>query len=705
MSDIVHYSTNDNIAVINMDSTPINALGLALRTAIKNSFEQALNDDSIDAIVICSSCVVFCGGADISEFGTERSFAEPFLPQLCNDIEKSTKPVIAAINGQALGGGLELALSADYRIALPRAKVGLPEVSLGILPGAGGTQRLPRIANVEVATTMITSGKPISAKDALNAGIVDKIHDGGGDFINAAMDYAKDLVKSQAPVKTCAEMNVDTSNVTDTFFSDFRQAIAAKTRGFFAPERCIQAVEAACELPLSEGLKKEQQLFAECLDTPQARALQHSFFAQRQATKIPGVSKSTPIRDIQKVAIIGSGTMGGGIAMNFANAGIETTILDLNAQALEHGLGVVRNNYEISVKRGRLSQEQVEQRMSLLSGTTSYDDLGEVDLVIEAVFEKMEVKKAVFTELDRVCKPGAILASNTSTLNVDEIAACTNRPQDVIGLHFFSPANVMQLLEMVRAKETSPEVIASCLTMAKRIKKISVVVGVCFGFVGNRMLEPYSREASRLLIEGATPEQVDNVLTEFGFSMGVLSMYDLAGIDVGYLIRESRRDELAHDPSYQLISDKLYELGRYGQKTKRGFYIYEGREKHNDDEVVKLAEQLANELGIKRREISDQEILERCVYMLINEGAKILEEGIAYRSGDCDITYLYGYGFPVFRGGPMQYADEIGLDTVLNAVNKYREQLGEYGEMWFKPASLLEKLVAEGKRFSQYSNL
>ena len=705
MSDILQYSVIGNVAVLTMNSGPVNGLGTALRTAIKDNFEAAIADPNVEAIVITSACALFCGGADISEFGSDAMVAEPQLPALCDQIEGASKPVIAAINGQALGGGLELALAADYRIALPTAKVGLPEVMLGILPGAGGTQRLPRIANVEIATSMITSGKPISAQQALDVGAIDNIHGDDSDFVSAAVDYAKQLLKNNAPLKDCHDMTVDTSTVSDTFFADFRGALAKKTRGLFAPERCVQAVEAACELSLDEGLEKEKALFAECLATPQARALQHSFFAEREAVKVPGVSKNTATRAINKVAIIGSGTMGGGIAMNFANAGIETVILDLNAEALERGLGVVRKNYEISVKRGRLTQEQVEQRMSLFTGTTSYDDLADVDLVIEAVFEKMEIKKAVFAELDRVCKPGAILASNTSTLNVDEIAASTKRPQDVIGLHFFSPANVMKLLEIVRGKETSSEVIASCLKIAKKIRKTCVVVGVCFGFVGNRMLEPYAREACRLLLEGATPEQIDNVLVDFGFNMGVLSMFDLAGIDVGYLVRESRRDAIAHDPSYQVLGDKLYELGRYGQKTGRGFYIYNGREKQNDDEIITLAKQAAEELGIEQRNISDQEILERCIYMLINEGAQILQEGIAYRSGDCDITYLYGYGFPAYRGGPMQYADEIGLDKVLTSLNRYREQLGDYGKMWFTPAPLLEKLVAQGKSFSDYSNV
>ncbi len=701
MTQATAYEVRDNIAVITMQSPPVNGLGLDLRTGISEGYSKAIEDSSVQAIVIASIVPnVFCGGADITEFGTDKGFAKPDLPSLCCELEESSKPIVAAISGVALGGGLELALACDYRIALPTAQLGLPEVNLGILPGAGGTQRLPRFAGPQMAVEMIVSGKPAPAAKALAAGFVDRVYDGDGDFVEAAVAYAKELVETGAPVRNCADMTVDTSNLPENFFDGFRAAIAKKTRGFFAPEKCIQAVEAACELPLAEGLKKEGELFQECAATPQARAQQHLFFAERAANKIPGVNPKTQIRTIDKVAIIGSGTMGGGIAMNFLNAGIPVVILDLNAEALERGVGVIRKNYEITAKKGKLTEEKLEQRMGLLTATTDYADIADVDLVIEAVFERMDIKKTVFKTLDEVCKPGAILATNTSTLDVNEIAATTGRPRDVIGLHFFSPANVMPLLEVVRGEETAEDVIVTVQKLAKRIRKTPVVVGVCYGFVGNRMVDPYGREASRLLLEGAAPSQIDKALTDFGLAMGICAMSDLAGIDVGYLVRESRRDEISKDPSNGIVLDRLYEKGCYGQKTGKGLYIYEGRDRKDNPEVQEIAEAAAAELGIARREISDQEIIERTLYTLINEGVQILDEGIAYRASDIDLVYIYGYGFPVWRGGPMRYAEEIGLDTLLNTLNGYREQLGDYGEMWFKPAPLLEKLVAEGKGFS-----
>lgn len=698
MTNAVRYHQQDRIALISLNNPPVNSLGIATRTEIRDAFRKAIADNTVSAIVLASEGRIFCGGADISEFGTDLTWQEPTLPQLCDELEASSKPLIAAINGMALGGGLELALVCDYRVSLANAKLGLPEVNLGILPGAGGTQRLPRLANVKVALQMITSGQPISATKAHEVSLVDRLAE--GDLLETAIAYAEELLGSNAPVRSCAELTVDTSDLEDDYFDQFRDSIARKTRGYVAPEACIQAVEAACNMPLAQGLVKERELFDACLETPQARAQQHLFFAERAATKIPGVDPKAPKRQINQIAIIGAGTMGGGIAMNFINAGIPVKLLELKEEALERGLGVIRQNYDISVQRGRLTQAQVEERLALLTGTLTYDDLADADLVIEAVFESMDVKCAVFGKLDEVCKPGAILASNTSTLDLDEIAAITSRPQDVIGLHFFSPANVMRLLEIVRGAKTANDVIVTALNIAKTISKVPVVVGVCFGFVGNRMLEPYAREAHRLVLEGASPAQVDKVLTDFGMAMGPLSMFDLAGIDVGFLVRESRRDAISHDPSYNLIADRLYALGRYGQKTSRGFYIYEGRDKREDPEVVELAKGIAKDLGIERREISDQEILERCVYMLINEGADILDEGIAYRSGDCDITWVNGYGFPAWRGGPMQYAEETGLPNILAAIEHYRDTLGSHGEMWFQPSKLLIARVNEGKRFA-----
>jgi 3-hydroxyacyl-CoA dehydrogenase len=701
MNTPASYQVHDAIAVITLNSPPVNGLGLALRSALMDYFEQASADDAVSAIVIASAGKLFCGGADISEFGSDNALASPSLPNLCLSLEASGKPIVAAINGMALGGGCELALACDYRIALPQAKLGLPEVHLGILPGAGGTQRMPRLAGPQLALQMITSGKPETASTMFDAGVIDRLHSDGSDFLEAAIAYAQELVASQAPVRSCADISIDSSELPANFFADFRASIARRSRGFFSPERCIQCVEAACSLPLAEGLQVERNLFLECMDTPQARAQQHIFFAERAASKIPGLDRNTKARTIASVAIIGSGTMGGGIAMNFLNAGIPTILLDLNAEALERGVAVIRQNYQISADKGRISAAQLEQCMNLLTSTTDYQDIAEVDLVIEAVFENMEIKEKVFRQLDEVCKADAILASNTSTLDVNRIAAATRRPEQVIGLHFFSPANVMRLLEIVRGEKTADEVLLTSIKMAQLIKKVPVVSGVCWGFIGNRLLEPYGREASRLILEGASPVQIDKVLYDFGMAMGFSSMIDLAGIDVGYLTRQGNKERsYARDPAYAAICDKLYELGRYGQKTGRGLYIYQGRDKVEDPEVISLAADLAEQFGITQRPISDQEILQRCLFTLINEGAQVLDEGIAYRSSDIDTIYCNGYGFPTHRGGPMQYADEIGLDTVLNALKHYRKSLGAYGEEWFKPTPLLEKLVAEGKKFS-----
>ncbi len=702
MSHFADYSVNANIALITLNNPPINGLGIGLREKLLSLYQQASSDDTVKAIVISSATPVFCGGADINEFSSGTFTNDPQLPDLLNLIEASNKPVIAAINGTALGGGLELALACDYRIAHPQAKLGLPEVHLGILPGAGGTQRLPRLIDPLAAAEMITNGNTISTSHAKQLGLVDVIFSGDGKFVNAALNYATQLIADNAPVKSCADITIDLSTIDMAAFDKLRESIARRSRGFYAPERCIQAVEAACTLPYDEGMKKESELFKDCHNTPQARAQQHAFFAERAAGKIPGVDKSTQPRQINKVAIIGAGTMGGGIAMNFANAGIPVTLLEVKGDALDRGLSLIRKNYDISAKKGKLTAEQVEQRMSLLQGSLSYDDLTDVDLVIEAVFENMEIKQQVFKNLDAVCKPGAILASNTSTLDVDKIAAVTSRPQDVIGLHFFSPANVMRLLEIVRGAKTADDVIITAIKMGQSIRKVPIVAGVCWGFIGNRVLEGYGREACRLILEGATPAQIDRVLTNFGMAMGFPSMIDMAGIDVSHLTREGNKNAFAHDPSYTAICDKLYALGRYGQKTGRGFYIYQGRDKTEDPEVIEIAQATATELGIQRREISDEEIIERTLYMLINEGAQTLDDGIAYRASDIDLIYINGYGFPLWRGGPMQYANEIGLDTVLSSINKYREQLGDYGKLWFKPAPLLEKLAAKNMTFKDY---
>ncbi len=699
MNKELDVTMNGGVALVELRNPPVNAWSLAQRSAFATTYDRLCEDDSVRAIVITGAGKAFCAGADIAEFASGQFHDSPHLMDVLQRIYNAGTLTIAAINGVALGGGLETALACHYRIASQQARLGVPEVHLGLLPGAGGTQALPRVAGAKAALDMIVSGKPVSATEALGSGLVDAVHDGDADFREAAIAYAQELLAKSAPLRSAKDAGVDTSGIEAGYFDNYRASIARRTRGFLAPGKCIDAVEAACQTSFTRGLAREAELFRECLASPQARAQQHLFFAEREAGKIPGVADGTELRPLESIAIIGSGTMGGGIAMNFMQAGIPVTMLDLDADALERGVGTIRKNYEISASKGRMSVEQVDACMQLLSTTTSYAELSDADLVIEAVFEDMGIKKKVFASLDAVCKPGAILATNTSTLDINEIAASTKRSRDVIGLHFFSPANVMRLLEIVRAADTAPEVIASCLDMAKRIRKQAVVVGVCFGFVGNRMFEPYIRESHRLVLEGASPAQVDRVLYEFGMAMGPLSVSDLAGNDIGYLVRESRRDEIAHDPGYNLIGDRLVALGRNGQKSGRGFYIYEGRNKQDDPEVIQLAEEIAAELGIERREIPDTEILERCIYPLINEGAEILRDGIAYRSGDIDIVWTNGYGFPAHRGGPMQYADEIGLDRVVDGMNKYRESLGAYGEMWFKPSPLLVELTTSGRLF------
>jgi len=698
---MIRYELHEDIAVIRMQNPPVNALCLALRTGLLEAHERAVADPDVRAIVIASAAGMFCGGADISEFASGESIQAPVLPEVTNALDRSPKLTVAAINGSALGGGFEVALGCDYRIAAPDAKVGLPEIHLGILPGAGGTQRLPRIAGIEFAADVILSGKPVIARRALAAGAIDRI--AKGELLQDAIAYARQLADSGAPVRNCADIAVETSQLAVDFFVRLRQSVARTMRGFYAPERCIQCLEAACTLPLAEGLARETELVLDCQDTPHARAQQHLFFAERAAARVPGVAPDTATRPVKRVGIIGSGTMGGGIAMSFLNAGIPVVMLDLDREALERGTSVITRNYAVSASKGRLSQEQVEQRLSLLTATTEYTGLGEVDLAIEAVFEQMDVKRKVFRSLDEACKPGCILASNTSTLDIDEIAAVTNRPGDVIGLHFFSPANVMRLLEIVRCEKTVGDVIVTCMKLGKAIGKVPVVVRVCFGFVGNRMLEPYTREAGRLVLEGASPAAIDKALYDFGMAMGPLAMGDLAGLDVGCLVRQSYPELARGDATYGLIVDRLVEMGRLGQKSGRGFYRYDGRERHEDPEVLELARQIAAEHGIGQRSFSDQEIVERLIYPMINEGARVLADGIAARSSDCDLVYANGYGFPWWRGGPMQYADEIGLDVALRGMERWRLTLGSYGETWFEPAPLLRQLVAEHRTFASYT--
>ncbi|NUT74883.1 3-hydroxyacyl-CoA dehydrogenase [Pseudomonas sp. C1C7] len=697
MNSLVTYQVQDNLALIGLARPPVNTLGQPLREAILQACEQANADASVRAIVLYGANGLFSAGADISEFGSAASFAAPNLPDLCLRLTCLDKPLVAAIGKLALGGGLELALACGYRIGEPQTRVGLPEINLGLLPGAGGTQRLPRLIGAQAALDMMMSGAPVSAGRALELGIVDRLADSPEQLLEVACVYARELITVHAPARPAERFAKPAEGLAADFFERYRSENEPRWKSRLAPRLVFSAVEAACVLPLDQGLAREVALFKQAEASSQSEALRHVFFAEREAGKIPGIDASTALLAIGKVAVIGAGTMGGGIAMNFANVGIPVTLLERQGDALDRGLAHIRKTYGISVKRGKLSESTLEQRMALLTGTLDYADLADADLVIEAVFEKLEIKQEVFRSLDRVCKPGAILATNTSSLDVDLIAAVTSRAQDVIGLHFFSPANVMRLLEVVNARETSAQVLASTLKMGRTIGKIPVVSGVCFGFIGNRMLEPYAREAHRLVLEGATPEQVDGVLTDLDLNMGVFTMLDLAGVDVNFLVRDANRAAIAHDPSYCRLGDELYSMGRFGQKTARGFYAYEGRERRNDPDVVAAAERLAVELSVPRRAIDKQEIHDRCLFMLINEGIQLLDEGIALRASDIDLVWINGYGFPAHLGGPMHYAEQYGLDKVLAGILHYRQSLGEYGQMWFTPAPLLERLVAAGK--------
>lgn len=694
MSEVVTYSREGSVGVIAVNYPPVNALSHAVRSGLVAALEQGQKDSETKVLLLVCEGRTFIAGADIREFG--KPMQEPSLPVVVEQFENSGKPLVAAIHGTALGGGLETALGCHYRVALSSAKVGLPEVKLGLLPGAGGTQRLPRLAGAQKALEMITSGEFVGAKDALAFGIVDAVDD-GTDVKAAGLAYAKQIADEDKPVRRVRDLTDKIAADKDSdIFEQFRATLQKKARGQFSPFKCVDAIEAAFNLPFPEGVKRERELFMECMDSPQRGGLIHSFFAEREVSKVKGLSKDTPVRDVKSVGIIGAGTMGGGIAMNFANVGIPVTIVEMKQEALDKGLGIIRKNYESSAKKGRITQQQVEDRMALVTGSLNYDDFNDVDLVIEAVFENMAVKKEIFGKLDGVCKPGAILASNTSTLDIDEIASATKRPEDVVGMHFFSPANVMRLLENVRGSKTSDEVKATVMTVAKKIKKVGVLVGNCHGFVGNRMLHKRGAEAMALVNEGATPQQVDKVLTDLGYPMGQFAMSDLAGIDVGYRIREELRNAGENvAPSWM---DKLAEQNRFGQKTMAGVYKYEegSRKPIPDPEVERIIEDFRKEQGISSREITDQEILERCMYVMVNEAAKILEEGIADRALDIDVVWIYGYGFPAYRGGPMFWADQIGLDSILAAVEKYHGDVG--GAQW-EPAPLLKQLVADGKTF------
>jgi len=679
LTDMADLTIEDGIAILTIDNPPVNALSQGVRQGIKDGVEQCLADDDVNAIVLICAGRTFIAGADITEFG--GPLKEPGLHETLADIENASKPVIAAIHGTALGGGLETALVCHFRVCDAGARFGLPEVNLGLLPGAGGTQRLPRVVGVEKALQMMTSGAMIGAAEALEYGLVEEIVE--GDLRAGAIAFAAKVIADNTPLAKIRDRDDKLQSARDNpaIFDDFRKSIARRTRGFLAPEYNIRCIEAAVKLPFDEGMKAEAKLFRELMTGSQSAAQQYFFFAERQAAKIPGIDRDLAERPIARVGVIGAGTMGGGISMNMANVGIPVTIVETKQEALDRGLGIIRKNYENTASKGRISVADVEERCGLITGSLNIEDLADCDLVIEAVFENMEIKKDIFSKLDGIVKQGAILASNTSALDLNEIASATSRPESVIGLHFFSPANVMKLLEIVRGDATADDVIKTCMSFAKRINKIAVLVGVCPGFVGNRILFPRQAQAQQLILEGALPHEVDKVLVDFGMPMGAFQMSDLAGLDIGWSAETSKGET---------IRDLLCEADRRGQKTSAGYYDYDENRTPSPSSVVEdIIRRIAEQAGTEQRDISEEEILERCIYPMINEGARILEEGIAIRASDIDVTWVYGYGWPRYRGGPMHYADSIGLDKVVATLRKYGEE----------PAALMVKLAEEGKGF------
>ena len=697
------YKVLGEVAVITLANPPVNGLGHATRQGITEGLAKANADDAIKAVVITGAGKAFSGGADIKEFGTPRALQDPNLLSVILALEASPKPVVAAIHSVCMGGGLELALGCHYRVAAPGTSIALPEVKLGLLPGAGGTQRLPRVLGVETALNMIVSGEAV--KSEVLAGLpgqklFDAMAQSRESLLDEAVIYAKS-VAGRDPADLPLVRNLPCRHPQgDAYFQFARNMVGGMSKNYPAPLKCVDAVKAATTKKFDDGLAEERRLFTELMFTPESLALRHLFMAERAASKIPDVSDDTPKREIKAVAVIGAGTMGGGISMNFLNAGIPVKMLEMKQEALDRGIATIRKNYEAQVKKGKLKADKYEERMALLSTTLDYADLKDADLIIEAVFEELGVKEQVFKQLDAVAKPGAILASNTSTLDVDRIAAFTGRPQDVVGMHFFSPANVMRLLEVVRGAKTAKDVLATVMGLAKKIKKTAVVSGVCDGFIGNRMIEQYSRQAGFLLDEGATPQQVDRAVEKFGFAMGPFRMGDLAGNDIGWAIRKRRATERA-DMKYSRTADKLCELGRFGQKTGAGWYDYKpGKRDAIPSQVVNdLIEQHRKDEGITPRKISDEEIVQRLVYSLVNEGAHILEDGIASKASDIDMVYLTGYGFPMWRGGPMHYAGQVGLYNVAESMKRFARNPRDDGKFW-EPAPLIQRLVAEGKTFS-----
>jgi 3-hydroxyacyl-CoA dehydrogenase len=692
MSEAASYSVRDGIAVITMNNPPVNGLGSVLRPGIMDGIKKAGADPAVKALVIVGSAKAFSGGADIREFNTPKMNVPPSLPEINDAQDACAKPMIAAIGGFALGGGCELALGCHYRLALPKSLIGLPEVKLGLLPGSGGTQRLPRVVGAAQAIQMMTTGNPIPAEKALGLGLVDEIVQ--GDLLEGAIAFAK----KQTKPKRIRDLTVKVEGDPKAFFEKARADVARASRGFPAPLEIVACVEAAATRPFDEGRKFERERFAFLVEGKESKALRHMFFAERQTAKIPDVPDDTPVRPIKQAAVIGAGTMGGGIAMNFANAGIPVSIMDMTQDAVDKGFAKIKANYASTVSKGRLKQEEMDRRISLIKTTTKLEDAKDADIVIEAVFERMDVKQDMFRKLDTIMKPGAILATNTSTLDVNAIANVTKRPQDVIGTHFFSPANVMRLLEVVRGAQTAKDVLATTMKLGKQIKKVPVVSGVCDGFIGNRMVEKYGQQSLFLIDEGCSPAQVDAAAYRWGMAMGPLAMGDMAGLDIGWEIRKRRYVERPNF-IYSKVGDRIAELGRYGQKTGKGWYKYNlpDRKPIPDPEVEKIISDYRKEKNIQTRQISDEEIVERLIYALVNEAAYILEEGIALRASDIDMVYLTGYGFPAYRGGPMFYADTVGLKNVLNSILKF--QAGYQGAVW-KPAPLLVKLANEGRTFN-----
>lgn len=692
----VNYEIKEGVALVTFQNPPVNGMSHALRLGIVQAVDKAEADSSVQSMVLTGSQSAFSGGADVTEFGTPKVLQQPILRAVIEALEQCEKPVVAAIQGVCLGGGLELAMGAHYRIAKADAQIGLPEVKLGLLPGAGGTQRLPRALGLEKALEMITSGTIVRAKTLADSNLLDRVVE--DDLIAAAIAFAQELAVNKAPLKRLRDLQVTSQTDAQTLLQTVREKLQASSKNFPAPVKCLETVQASIDMPFEQGLAFERQLFLGLMSSPESQALRHVFAAERAALKIPDIPADTPLREIKQVAVIGAGTMGGGIAMNFLNIGLPVVMLEMKQEALDRGVATIRRNYENTMKKGRLTAEQVEQRMGLLSTTLSYDDLAQADLIIEAVFEEMSVKKAVFTELDRVAKPGAILASNTSTLDVDQIADFTKRPEDVIGLHFFSPANVMQLLEIVRGAKTAKDVLATSIQIGRKIGKKPVVSGVCDGFIGNRMLYPYRVAADQLVLAGASPSQVDKALENFGMAMGPYRVGDLAGLDIGWAIRKRKAAENPSVPYEPVIADKLCEAGRYGQKTGMGWYKYEAgnRQPIVDPVVEQIIDDFRKAKGIEPRQFSEAEIVQRCLYALVNEGAKILEEGIALRASDIDVVYLYGYGFPAYRGGPMNYAQQVGLFNVVRSMQRYARESADAAAFW-QVAPLLAKHAESGE--------